>query len=245
MLGVVALGVLMVAVIVRGQRNEAARRLLQSASNEIEVSLANAQWIEARNKLREAVAAAERLGQQDEQTARYRQLLRETTALSDLLSVPLTDILEEADKIDDPELPQKWADLFQARYRNRWAFIEGRAIPRPVPGEPPEIQETGEWLIELPLTVGRKLRRVELIVRSSSLDKVCGTEPRDVIMAIPVDRMEQSPDGKVWRVFAVPNETVLWSDRRTYEGVGYLPEESLAVAQRLDEQRKALGLGGE
>lgn len=245
MVGVVALGALMVYVVIRGQKNESARRVLQAASQGIDEALANANWVEARGLLQDAVAAAERLGQQDETSIRYRQLYRETTALTDLLSVPLTEMLDEADNTYDKEVPEKWNNAFQAKYYQHWLFIEGTAVERPAPSEAANLKKTGEFLIELPLMVGRKQRRVELIIRSAELTKLCSQRKgaQQVIVAVPLNHLEQSEDGKSWRIFAVPNETVLWSDRRTYEGLGYLPEESLLAAPRLQEQQKSLGLG--
>lgn len=214
-----------------------AERSLKTAIDKIRIALPRGEWVEARNQLEIAVAAHDRLGRQDADAVRYRQQLRETTAMTSLLSKPLNELLVEAGKaqaVGETELAE-----FQFQAKGQWLFVEGQAEPISDGQKSARVQHR----IPLPITVGGENLPVEVVIVSTDLTRrLAKSESESVIVAIRIEAVQLSEDKTTWQILAQPESTVLWAFPQTYQGIGYTPEEAAQVAGVLASQSKSLGV---
>lgn len=221
----------------RSSQRIAAEKSLKSAIDEIKDALLRGEWVEARNQLEIAVASIDRLGRTDADALRYRQQLRETTALTSLLSQPLSDLLEEASQaqaISDAELA-----TFQFKVKGQWLFIEGHAEPIQTVKKSARVQ----YQISLPVAVGKDNLLAGVVIVSSDLSRyLTKSKPESVIVAVQIDAIQLSEDKSKWLIVTNPESTVLWAYRETYLGIGYTAHEADLVVDTLAHQANSLGV---
>jgi hypothetical protein len=224
----------------QSSQRSAAERALKDSIDKIKDSLLNGEWIEARNQLTVAVHAVDRLGRDDDDALRFRQQLRETTALTSLLSQPLSDLLLEADKAE--AAGEKDLATFQYKVQGQWLLIEGQAEPMLSDKKSARVQ----YRIPLPLTIGAGSLPVEVVIVSAELSRLLAkSESESVILAVQIQAIQLSEDQSTWQIQAEPESAVLWAYRQTYQGFGYTAEETESVATTLASQAKSLGVGDE
>ena len=224
----------------QSSQRSAAERALKDSIDKIKDSILNGEWIEARNQLAIAVKAVDRLGRDDDDALRFRQQLRETTAMTSLLSQPLSDLLTEADKAEaagETEL-----STFQYKAQGQWLFIEGQAEPMLSDKKSARVQ----YRISLPLTIGAGNLPVEVVIVSAELSRLLTkSESESVVLAVQIQAIQLSEDQSTWQILAEPESTVLWAYRQTYQGIGYTAAEAESVAATLASQAKSLGVSDE
>ena len=209
-------------------------------------AVAAGSWVEARGHLELAADAADNLGRDDPESRRVRQYRSETTAINQLASASLVDILEEAERTL-PDNYSSWYSEFQSKYQGRWLILE-----LPVKRLAPEGKEKkGRIVLDWSIPLGDAHRPVE-IVPLPLLDKLKLSEiPQTAILGVELESINwvtagrKDTEGK-WVVTFNPRTSVLWTDLATYEGAGiafsdeYRP--SAATERALQEQRQALDL---
>ena len=221
----------------QSSQRSSAERALKDSIDQIKDAILHGEWVEARNQLSIAVKSVDRLGRDDDDAHRFRQQLRETTAMTSLLSQPLSDLLIEADKAKasgETELA-----TFQFKAQGQWLFIEGQAEPMLSAKKTSRVQ----YRIPLPFTVGAENLPVEVVIVSSELSRLLAkSESESVVVAVQVQAIQPSEDQKSWQIVAEPESTVLWASRQMYLGIGYTAEEAEGVAATLARQAKSLGV---
>ena len=237
MVVIALLGLVTGFLMYRSSQRSAAERALKDSIDKIKDAILRGEWVEARNQLGAAVTAVDRLGRDDEDAHRYRQQLRETTAMTSLLSQPLSDLLTEADKAE--AAGEKDLATFQYKVQGQWLFIEGQAEPLLSAKKSSRVQ----YRIPLPLLVGSANLPVEVVVVSAEMSRwMAKSESESVVVAVQVRSIQLSEDKSTWQILAEPESAVLWAYRQTYLGIGYTAEEADAVAATLTSQAKSLGV---
>ena len=231
------LGVMTGFLMYQSSQRSAAERALKDSIDKIKNAILKGEWMEARNQLAVAVQAVDRLDRNDADALRFRQQLRETTAMTGLLSQPLSDLLAEADKAEaagDTAL-----STFQYKVKGQWLFIEGQAVPMLSDKKSARVQ----YRIPLPLTIGAGNLPVEVVIVSAELSRLLvKSESESVILAVQVQAIQLSEDQSTWQIVAEPESAVLWAYRQTYQGIGYTVAEAESVAETLASQAKSLGV---
>ncbi len=224
-------------VMYQSSQRSSAERSLKTAIDEIKDALLRGEWVAARNQLEIAVAAYDRLGRDDADALRYRQQLRETTAMTSLLSQPLSDLLTEAG-VAQAAGEEKLA-AFQFQAKGQWLFVEGQAEPLLGDKKSARVQ----YRIPLPITVGTENLPVEVVIVSAELSRLMmKSDLETVIVAVRIEAVRLSEDQSTWQILAEPESAVLWANAQTYEGIGYTKEEAAQVAGVLASQSKSLGV---
>ncbi len=237
MVVIALLGLVTGFLMYRSSQRSAAERALKDSIDKIKDAILRGEWVEARNQLGAAVTAVDRLGRDDEDAQRYRQQLRETTAMTSLLSQPLSDLLTEADKAE--AAGEKDLATFQYKVQGQWLFIEGQAEPLLSAKKSSRVQ----YRIPLPLLVGSTNMPAEVVVVSAEMSRwMAKSESESVVVAVQVQSIQLSEDKSTWQILTEPESAVLWAYRQTYLGIGYTAEEADAVATTLASQAKSLGV---
>ena len=227
-------------VMYQSSQKRFAEQSLREAIDKIADAILHGQWVEARNQLSTAVIATDRLGREDADAQRYRQQLRETTAMTTLLSQPISDLLTEADTAE--AAGEKELEAFQYKVKGQWLFIEGRAEPILSDKKKSRVQ----YRIPLPMTIGADNRAVEVVIVSTELSRLMAkSESESVVLAVQIQALQPSEDKSTWQVLAEPESAVLWAYRETYQGIGYTAEDADAASATLANQAKSLGVTDE
>lgn len=194
-------------------------------------------WVEARNLLEKAVHAMEILGRSEPEIAGHRQQLREVTAMTSLLSVPIQELLDEADAAHtkgEEELRQ-----FQYKARGQYLFVEGLA-ERHTDDKSTRVQHR----IDLPMSVGQKSMNAQVVLESASLAHLLAKqESRHVIVAAKIESIE--PVGKTWEIHTETDSAVLWTSPKTFAGLGFSEPETEEVTDTLKQQAVSLGVSSD
>ena len=240
-LAVIALlGLVTGYVMYQSSQKRLAERSLKDAIDKIKDALNQGQWVEARNQLSIAVTASDRLGREDADAQRYRQQLRETTAMTSLLSQPMSDLLTEAEAAE--AVGEKELEAFQYKVKGQWLFIEGQAEPILSDKKKTRVQ----YRIPLPMTIGADNRTVEVVIVSAELSRLMAkSESVSVVLAVQIQALQPSKDKSTWQILAEPESAVLWAYRETYQGIGYAAEDADAASATLTNQAKSLGVTDE
>lgn len=219
-----------------------AERSLKDAIDKIHDAFLRSEWVEARNQLEVAVQSLDYLGREGPDTTRYRQQLRETVAMTGLVTQPLGDILEEAAKAQTEG--EKSLQEFQYRIQGQWLILDGQAKPELEGGK----SSLKRYVIPLPITVGEEGQPVQIVIESRDFARMMSkteSETEGVVVAIQIASISPSEDKSTWEIIAVPESTVLWTDQTTYRGIGFSAEEADAHANTLARQAEVLGVTGE
>ena len=234
------LGLVTGYVMYQSSQKRLAERSLKDAIDKIKDALNHGQWVEARNQLSIAVTASDRLGREDADAQRYRQQLRETTAMTSLLSQPMSDLLAEADAAE--AVGERELEAFQYKVKGQWLFIEGQAEPILSDKKKARVQ----YRIPLPMTIGADNRTVEVVIMSTELSRLMAkSESESVVLAVQIQALQPSKDKSTWQILAEPESAVLWAYRQTYQGIGYTAEDADAASATLANQAKSLGVTDE
>ena len=237
LLAIVFLGGVTGFVMYRSSQRTSAERSLKDSIDKIKVALPAGEWVEARNQLEIAVRSLDRLGRQNSDATRYRQQLKETTALTGLLSQPLSELLTEATRAQASGETELAA--FQFKAKGQWLILEGQVEPISNDAKSSRVR----YRIPLPCTVGKADLSVEVVLVSTDMSRLMAkSEAEAVVVAIQIEAIELSEDQSTWQIIAKPESTVLWTDRLTYLGIGYLPEDADSVAATLSKQSNSLGV---
>ena len=174
--------------------------------------------------------ALDTLGRDDPASRGLVQLARETRAASQLSNLSLHDILAHAAKV----APTEWPAVFHARYKGAWvvfdAAVERSADPRAAP----------QYRIEFPIVVGPS--RGECIADLDAFHQLADAPAlRQVVFAAQLEDCRPDPvTPNVWRIVFQPHSGFLWANSKTYERLGFLPEER--TNRVLSEQSQILGV---
>ncbi len=221
----------------QSSQRSAAERSLKDSIDKIKDALGRSEWVQARNQLEIALQSGERLGREDAAMKRYGQLLRETRAMTSLLSQPLGDVLAEAATAH--ATGEKELAAFQFKVKGQWVILEGLA--EPVPGEKKNARV--RYRISLPVGLGTDELPVDVMIVSAELSRrMAKAESESVVVAIQIEAIELNPDHSAWQIVAEPEATVLWAYRQTYLGIGYPPGDADLVANTLAQQAQHLGV---
>jgi hypothetical protein len=210
--------------------------VLRTAGDKARESVAAGDWNTALEHYAAAVRAVDTLGRNDAAAARYRQGLRETTALTALSSAPLLELLNEAEQLADDR--DAWKRIFETRYRNDWLAFEAPLVRG----------ESGDWQVDFPalLESNRGIRIHADLTALKGLKSLSPDQP--VVFAAQLDRCELSSDKDHWDVWLRPDSGFLWVGIDTYRALGFPfnewhPQDE--VAALLARQAKAAGIEAE
>jgi len=227
-------------VLYQSSQRAAAEISLKDSIDKTQDALGKGEWIEARNQLEIAVRSLDRLGRENADALRFRQQLRETTAMTRLLSQPLSELLvdaAEAQAAGEAELA-----AFQFRVKEQWIILEGQAEPLLSDKK----SSRKQYRIVIPVSAGKENLPVEIVIVSTELSRLMAkSEAESVVVAIQIEAVKLSEDKSTWQIVATPESTVLWADRIMYLGIGYSAEDADSVADVLAKQAKSLGVTGE
>ena len=199
---------------------------------------------------REAVAALDKLGRDDEKSRRVRQMFRESRAASGLATKALADILAEVRENSAVD-PEGWQRQFQSDYAGRWFVLDTR-IRRM------HTDELGDY-VQIDYLQAFGGRPVDLVVTGTAFDSLNLDEtPRPAILAVELSSCELGGvNGDRWIVRCKPETAFLWSDYENFRALGFdvaaepeadgAPDEGeiateRALRDRLLAQSKLIGL---
>lgn len=161
--------------------------------------------------------ALETLGGDYENARELRQLFREVRAAENLLSAPLNEMISSA---ADAVSPDAWQNTFELTYKAKWIVLETT-----LSGE----TDDGEVRIDFPVTVEGD--EVVILLPGSTVSPLgLGDGPRQVILAGRLESCQPTgEEPRVWKIRCNPESAFLWSTRRTYELMGFLPDEEVVA----------------
>lgn len=226
----------------RSTQRAHAEKSLKDAIDNIHDAFLRSEWVEARNQLETAVQSLNYLGREGPDATRYRQQLRETVAMTGLVTQPLGDLLEEAVKARGEG--DKALQEFQYRIQGQWLILDGQAQPELEGGK----SSRKRYVLPLPISVGEDSQPVRIVIESKDFSRMMAkadAETESVVVAIQIAAITPSEDKSAWEVVAVPESAVLWTDRTTYQGIGFSSAEADAHANTLTRQANILGVTGE
>jgi len=242
LVAVVLLGGVTGFLVYRSSQRTSAEQSLKDSIDKIKVALQAGEWVEARNQLEIAVRSLDRLGRRNSDAIQYRQQLKETTAMTGLLSQPLSELLTEATQAQASG--KKELATFQFKIKGQWLILEGQV--ESIANDPKSSRV--QYRILLPLTTGKEDLPVEVVIVSTEMSHLMAKSEADaeaVVVAIQIEAIQLSDDQSAWQIIAKPESTVLWTDRLTYLGIGYTPEDADSVSGTLIKQSKSLGVTDE
>lgn len=223
------------------QRNaaEQAEITLRTASESARAALAEGDFLTASREFRRACDALEVLKRDDETARTLKQMLRESTSASQLLSKPLFDVISELPQASHRD-PAHWQEEFRRQYADQWLVIETTIMPNSA--APPG---NDHMFIDYPLVVGGKPVVIEADV--SLFDRLGTTaEPKRVIFAAQLEGCRlRDEDPKRWVVTLRGENAFLWSSFDNYRALGFDFADEAAendVRQLLEEQSRLLGV---
>ncbi len=210
---VVAVGIAAVALgtgwfAVQSVRKDAATTVLRESTDAAWEAVENGDWAKAREQFTLAVNSAGVLGRRDSTARRLDSGLRESTALEQLCSKSLLEILNEGDAMSADA--DKWKRHFDTHYEGRWLVFDG-----------PVAIKTDGWQVAWPIRIGKKKRPVRIIVNTSRLDGIKDSDAEQgVILAARLATCELSADKQHWLVTFEPESGFLWSLPETFGALG-------------------------
>jgi hypothetical protein len=245
-LRLIVLGILIIcgvtaAITLFSDRSEQAVIALTDANENARKAMAAGDFAAAQSEFTRAVELLNQLQRTDDPLAlEIRQLHRETSAMRDIVSISLLDIVAEADAALQSGRTSEWADTFQTRYKDRWIVVEGSASPadRALSG--------GAYKIPVPIGIGPQARRLSIQVSMPLLDRLFKAgKPRPLILAGQIEACELSRDQKAWIVRLSQETAFLWANVDNYQALGFTFDDPQAAEQArdlLDSQARAIGL---
>lgn len=239
-LGVVVLCAITAAVTLLSDRSETAVIALTSANENARTAMEAGDFVLAQSEFTRAVALLDELKRQDDPLAReIRQLHRETSAIRDIVAIPLLDIVMEADAALESRATAEWERTFQTRYRDRWLVLEGSVVPadRAISG--------GRYAMRIPIGIGPSQRSVSVEAALQPLDGLVKGRPRPVILAGQIESCALSSDRRTWVVRLARSSAFLWTNAANYQALGFTfdhPETEQQVRAVLAGQAQLLEL---
>ncbi len=209
----VAVGITAVALVtaylsIQKVRRDAAATALREATDNAWAAVDHGDWAKAREQFSLAVGAAGTLRRRDSAARRLDSGLREATAIDQLCSNSLLEILVEADSMSADV--EKWKKQFVTHYEGRWLVFDG----------PVALKDDG-WQVSFPVQIGKRKRPVRVVMKSSGLDGVKESDgERGVILAAKLASCELSGDKNHWIVSFEPESAFLWSLPETFIALG-------------------------
>lgn len=210
-----------------------ARDVLANVPKIADESLEEGNSAEAARQFARLGKAVDVLGRDDSQSHRWRQLARETAAISDLATSPLHDIVQEA--ADAETSPEGWSNAFRVNYRDGWVVIDA-PVRRSNGGA-----EGVRYEIDFPLVAGE--HRGKLMAEIPALEKVLaekGAATRVIFAGQLADCRLSSDREPIWQIELRPETGFLWASAETYRLAG-LPDDAETL-KVLDSQSRLLGI---
>ncbi|MCA9030965.1 MAG: hypothetical protein KDA66_09165, partial [Planctomycetaceae bacterium] len=244
-LAVIALVALTAFFFFRSHENRVAERTIQVEVEAGRVSLAEEDWLAARDHFAAAVDAFDTLGRNDPESREIRQLHSETLALTRLASGSLIDFIDEAEAAANkfkPEEQDKFSDFVCGKHNLDWYIIEGPVHPRELKKEERSKTETHYELL-FPWTMEKSGRRIEVHVDFACFDELVASNSEKVVL-FGGQLQDCRLDGDTWVVKFRPESGFLWTHPVTYRAL-QLPqtdEESPGNLDLLSQQAQAAGV---
>lgn len=248
-LGIIVISAVTAAVTLMSDHSEQAVIELTAANESAREAMAAGDYAAAQQHFARAVTLLDRLERRDDPLAReIRQLHRETQAMRDIVSVPVFEIVAEADAAHESGELSNWLQAaFNTRYRDRWLVVEGPVVPADV------ALSGGAYAVRIPFGIGPHSRSVTIKVALPELDDlVKGRKPRPVILAGQLQKCELALDGRSWIITLERSTAFLWTNADNYQALGFTfdsPQAEKHNQQLLDGQARLVGLepatGGE
>lgn len=240
-LGVVVLCAITAAVTLLSDRSEEAVIALTTANENARTAMEAKDFELAQSEFARAVALLNELERHDDPLAReIRQLYQETTAIRDIVPIPLLDIVADADAALQSGRTAEWERTFQTRYRDRWLVMEGDVVPADL------AKSGGRYAIRIPIGIGPSQRSVSVEVALPLFDQlVKGGKPRPVVLAGQIESCDLSSDSRTWVVRLARSSAFLWTNSANYQALGFTfdhPETEQQVRTVLASQAQALEL---
>jgi hypothetical protein len=213
-----------------------AREVLATVPRKAQDALNDGEFQEAAREFARVEAALDRLGRDDSQARAWRQLSRETAALSGLAIVSLHEILEEAAQAVSGEERDRWLELFQRTYRDAWVVIDAPVV------RDDDANSGMRFVADFPLAIGDCDGRLHADLPIFERSVPAGAEPTRVIFAGQIESCRLIPGSEpVWEVSLRAETAILWGNVDTFRHLG-LPMDG-ATTKVLAEQARLLGIG--
>jgi hypothetical protein len=236
-LGIAISLLLLAGVLVRKYRRDSAIDVLRTAGEKAEAAVQERDWATAAERFGAAVKAVTILDRTDIAAKRLRQGFAETSAILDLHSGTLGDVLRDAEKhLDDK--PEAWKQQFDIQHRGKWFVFE---TPLTTDEDDPNV-----WSFQYPQPVGEEGRIGVVHADLKVFQAIQSLEPgTPVIFAAPIESCELSGGRRQWNVRLNPDAGFLWANLETYRGLGFEfnewhPEDDTKAA--LERQSKWIGV---
>jgi len=208
---------------------ESARATLRTSLAAGQASLAEEDFVAARNQFAAAVDAVDTLGTNDSQSRLVRQLHQETVALTNLAPTSLFGMLEEAALPRDAPGNLSWETLFDARYSGTWLVLQA-----------PIRRDATGFIVDIPVVVGAEQQ--EAVVRADLPGFEYLTFEDNIataVFAAPLSGCELDEAGDVWVVTLDGPSGFLWATAENLRPLGFLDSEWISedeIAARLEAQ---------
>lgn len=240
LLGIVVMLAVTAAWTVHSRRLERAREILRVEFSAGEEALRKEDTFAAVEHFRNAAAAADRLQSDDVRSQQARQMLHETTVMTNLTSASLMEVLEEAERIVTGERPELWDDRFRVTYAETWLLLDA-PIHLPIDSTGPRTVE-----VQMPLVVGEMGRTVRVLVEAVDVeDLTLSDEPQQAVFAAMLTGCKLDAAANRWLVTMSGESGFLWSELANLRRLGYFESEWVSeeeTSKILDAQSQTLGV---
>ena len=216
---------------------EQAEITLNTAVQRGEAALREHDFTNAAREFQAAGESLEFLGRNDKRAQAIRQMLRESTAASQLLREPLFNIVSDAERAGR-EGSLGWNDGFRTHYGECWIVMQS-TIERTS-----DMQGNPRLVIDYPLDVGGKLIVIDAtlpVFEQLPLEN----EPRNVIFAAQLKSCRiGGSENQEWIVKLQDDTAFLWSSFDTFQALGFETDEHAEskIHELLDEQSRLMGI---
>ncbi|MFQ5733319.1 MAG: hypothetical protein ACE5KM_15365 [Planctomycetaceae bacterium] len=204
----------------RSVRNRAEREFREH-SDKGYAALKDTNFVEAYREFRLAVAALDRLPRDDAKARHVRQMARESTAASDLISKTMPEILTEAERLLENE-PVDWRRKLNRYYGGHWVVLDTFVRTHK------DANGDESLVFDYPLIVGRRVVRFQGRPAVFAGMKAAAS-PARAILAFEIEEIDVSADSRNWIVHIDPESAFLWCDYANFRAIGF------TVAAETDE----------
>jgi hypothetical protein len=169
--------------------------------------------------------AVDLLGRKDQTADEIRRLSKETTALANLASSSLIEILQET--LSNAKPGQTESPRISSLDKNAWVIFDTRLVPS---------EGKDRFLVDAPIILGKISIQIEIESAILSLVPQNGDEPPRIIFAAQIEEISAlHGEPPTSRLTLNGKSAILWTSYDTYCAVGFRPFDS-----EYEHQTKAL-----
>ena len=193
-----------------------AQATVSTAADAAKVAIREKDFALGAKEYERARLAVDLLGRTDQTSDEIRRLSKEATALANLASSSLIEILQEA--LSDAKPNQTESLRIASLDKNAWVIFDTRLIP---------IDGKDRFLVDAPIILGKVTIQIEIMSAVLARVPQNDEDPPRVIFAAQIEEIS-APQGDPPKSKLMLNgkSAILWTSYDTYFAIGFRPVDS-------------------